>query len=164
LQIIGSKRNRLNSNETRIIVLSEEADLTTENLLSFARSLGEPVILKGTCFGIIVEGEGEAVHRIVQALKRKAPYSVFTKERGYCIGDKRKCRKGEEGRISGAPRPGFYQLELESQMLSKVGRAMATVDSEAERINPGLKKASLSEEAAIELVRQVLSEMGSVKS
>lgn len=148
----------MNSNETRIIVLSKKSPLTSGNLLSIARSFGEPIVIKETCYGLMIEGEKEAIGRAARALKFYSPYNIFTKRRGYCIGEKGKCRKGEDGRVSGAPRIGFHQLELESQLLSLVGNAMEAVDSEQCDVGRSSGTTRLTEEEARYLVRQVLSE------
>lgn len=118
----------MSSIETRIIVLSRGSSFTLGKLLTMARSLNEPVVIKKTCYGIIVEGEREVVKRVVRVLKDSSPYDIFTKQRGYRVGDMRKCRKGEDGLISGAPRTGFHQLEKEMQMMLLIGKAMEVVD------------------------------------
>jgi len=112
---------------TRMVILAEDSDVTPVQLVSWARSIGGPVQLKETCYGLLVEGERSAVDGVVKALRSRAPGSVFSKERGYGIQDPRKCRSGRNRVISGGPRCGFHQLELESRLLADVGEASESV-------------------------------------
>ena len=118
----------MSSIETRIIVLSRGSSFTLGRLITTTRSIDEPIVIKETCYGIIIEGDREVVRRVVRTLKESSPYDLFTKKRGYCVGEMRKCRKGEDGLMSGAPRTGFYQLEKEVQMLRLISEAMKVVD------------------------------------
>jgi putative methanogenesis marker protein 6 len=106
-----------------MVILAEDADVTPGQLVSWARSLGEPVQLKETCYGLLVEGEKEAVERTVAHLRSKTPTAIFSKERGYRIQDESRCRSGGKRSIRGGPRHGFHQLELESGLLADLGVA-----------------------------------------
>jgi putative methanogenesis marker protein 6 len=143
---------------TRIIVLAENSDLTPGQLATLAYSLSEPVDLKETCFGLMVQGERESVKKVLEKIRAKAPYSVFSKERGFCIGERKKCRLGKEGGISGAPRVGFHQLEMESHMLTIIGQAIEAVERNEENGAIQGKPKRLDEDSLLEAVRQILSE------
>lgn len=124
----GLKRGILSDTITRMVVLSEGSDIAPGSLLTYVQSLGEPVEVKETCYGLMVQGDRQTVDKVINALKERAPYSVFTKERAFCIGEKRKCRIGKSKGISGAARPGFHQLKIEAQLLDDLGKALKAVD------------------------------------
>lgn len=146
--------------ETRLVVLSENAKVTINDLISYSRSLQEPITIKETCFGMLIEGEKEIVQRTIRKLKEYAPFCVFSKERGYSIGEKRKCRRSVENVISGAPRPGFFQLEFELKPLELVGQALESLDSNPNQTIRVERKEKLNEDEARTLVKKVLSNHG----
>ncbi len=143
-----------------MVVLADEADITPGQLVSWARSIGGPVQLKETCYGLLIEGERGAVDKVVRALRSKAPGSVFSKERGYGIQDSRKCRSGRGKVISGGPRCGFHQLELESHLLAYVGQAAGSVLRGERASVPKASPRCLSEKEVLALVRQAMDEDG----
>jgi putative methanogenesis marker protein 6 len=145
--------------ETRMIVLAEDLCITPEQLLTIACSLAEPVEIKATCYGLIVQGPQESVRRVVAAVRAKAPYSVFTKERGFCIGHRAKCRRGRPGGASGAPRPGFHQLELEAGMLTMIGEALEALERNDEAEAPKGRRKPLDETSLKRMVDDILLEM-----
>jgi len=144
------------SMETRMIVLSEDSIITAEQLLVSTHSCGESIHTKGTCYGLLIQGEKEAVKRVIKVLRRKYPYSIFSKERGFGIGDKRRCRVGEEGGVSGGPRPGFFQLEIESQMLPMIGKALEAIDN-GEEVKVFKPEEPMDEATLERIVREILA-------
>jgi putative methanogenesis marker protein 6 len=114
--------------ETRVILISPDSEITPAQvksrilaLLSETPKLTEGGIrVKETCFGALLEGEGEKLRAIVEEVRKMDPNGIFSKPRGFPIGDSRICRATRKG----GPRPGFLQLELESQLLPKVRRAL----------------------------------------
>jgi len=109
--------------KVRYFVLSPHAGTTPEELVFRILEEGFEGVVKETCFGAIVEGEDEEVDRIAETL-RKEYYYVFSKERGYPIGDKRICR-AERG---GGARSGFYQIEYESEFLPLISEAIREIE------------------------------------
>jgi putative methanogenesis marker protein 5 len=105
--------------KVRYFVLSPEAGTTPEELVFRIIESGFDGIVKETCFGAIIEGEDERVDKIAEILRGEY-YYVFSKERGYSIGDKRICR-AERG---GGARTGFYQIEYESEFLPLIAEAI----------------------------------------
>ncbi|MDK2876813.1 MAG: hypothetical protein PWQ22_1223 [Archaeoglobaceae archaeon] len=105
--------------KVRYFVLSPDAGTTPEELVFRIIESGFNGIVKETCFGAIVEGEDLEVDKLAERL-RKEYYYVFSKERGYPIGDKRICR-AERG---GGARTGFYQIEYESEFLPLLSEAL----------------------------------------
>ncbi len=105
--------------KVRYFVLSPEAGTTPQELVFRIIELGFDGIVKETCFGAIIEGEDEKVDRVAEII-REEYYYVFSKERGYPVGDKRICR-AERG---GGARTGFYQIEFESEFLPLIAEAI----------------------------------------
>jgi len=141
--------------ETRIVVISPSSDVTPNQLISLASTYPETLQLKETCYGMIVQGERADISKVMDRLRYQYPYSIFIKERGYPLGDKRKCRSGIEGGLSGGPRPGFHQLEGECKALSNIGKALKAVD-EGEPLGIGEEKGQLDEETIRRLVNKLM--------
>ncbi|MHC1635586.1 MAG: methanogenesis marker 6 protein [Candidatus Methanospirareceae archaeon] len=113
--------------ETRVIVISPDSAVTPEKIKSKILLLvGEDteedmdIIVKDTCYGVLVEGEEEKVRKIVEEVRKLDKNGIFSKPRGFPIGDPRICRATRKG----GPRPGFHQLELEYSLLPKVREAL----------------------------------------
>ncbi len=117
--------------ETRVILISPDSEITPAQvksrilaLLSETPDLTEAGIrVKETCFGVLVEGERAQLRAIVNDVRKMDPNGIFSKPRGFPIGDPRICRATRKG----GPRPGFHQLELEYQLLPRVRRALEKV-------------------------------------
>ena len=148
----------MSKNTNRIGVLSGVSPITPRNLLTAARALDETVLLKETCFGLLIEGEEEVVERVVLKLKDLSPYTVFSKQRGFAIGARCKCRRGDNGKISGAQRIGLHQLEREREMLPLIGKAMELVDNSDEMEEINMKIVKPTYEDIRLLIGQILAE------
>ncbi|MHC1611375.1 MAG: DUF2102 domain-containing protein [Candidatus Methanospirareceae archaeon] len=112
--------------ETRVILISPDSEVTPGqvkrrilSMMSEDGSMGG-IRVKETCFGALVEGEEEMVREIVDEVRRMDPNGIFSKPRGFPIGDHRICRATRRG----GPRLGFHQLELEYQLLPEVRKAL----------------------------------------
>lgn len=88
------------------------------------------VLVKETCFGVIVNGEEEVINSLIKEIRSLDPAGIFIKDRGFPPGDPRRCR----GRRGGGARPGFYMIESESKMLPMISRALAREGEEAEAV------------------------------
>jgi len=114
--------------ETRVILISPDSEITPGQvkskilaMISEDASMADAGIrVKETCYGALVEGEGKKVREIVDAVREMDPNGIFSKPRGFPIGDHRICRATRKG----GARPGFHQLELEYQLLPKVRKAL----------------------------------------
>ncbi|MCS7130412.1 MAG: methanogenesis marker protein 6, partial [Archaeoglobaceae archaeon] len=116
--------------KVRYFVLSPHSGMNPEELVFEIMESGFDGIVKETCFGAIIEGEDEEVDKIADLMREKY-YFLFSKERGYPIGDKRVCR-AERG---GGARTGFYQIEYESEFLPLISEAVKEIKMEKAR-NP----------------------------
>ena len=119
--------------ETRVVVISPDSDVTPEQLKSRAFMLidemnASDIRVKDTCFGILIEGESDTIRAIVEELRALDRNGIFSKVRGFPIGDARICRATR----GGGPRPGFHQMEIEHKLLPKVRRALDMIDKKGE--------------------------------
>jgi putative methanogenesis marker protein 6 len=119
--------------ETRVILISPDSEITPQHLksrlltlLSETRSgrMGSAVRIKETCFGALVEGEAALLRELVDEVRKMDPHGIYSKPRGFPIGDARICRATRKG----GPRPGFHQLELEYQLLPRVRAALNRIE------------------------------------
>ena len=104
--------------ETRLLVIAPTSELTPDQLARHLHSLELSVTIKETCYGAMVEGMPENVHRAVAEAKKLDPNRIFSKIRGFPIGDERRCRAHH------GSRPGFSQLQQEWQDLSMVEKGL----------------------------------------
>ena len=121
--------------ETRVILISPDSEITPGQMKSKILSmLSEDtgmagVRVKETCFGALLEGEEKKVREIIEEVRKMDKNGIFSKPRGFPIGDPRICRATRRG----GPRPGFYQLELEHMLLPKVREALNKIEMEKEK-------------------------------
>jgi putative methanogenesis marker protein 6 len=80
------------------------------------------VQIKETCFGVIIQGEPEVVAKVLTEVRKLDPNRLFSKVRGFPIGDGRRCR-AEHG-----SRPGFTQLEKEWKDLPMIEAGLDCAD------------------------------------
>jgi putative methanogenesis marker protein 6 len=93
--------------ETRYIVIAPSSSITPDQITRFIHTMAVEVQIKETCFGVIIQGDREVVAKVLTEVRKLDPNRLFSKVRGYPIGDARRCR-AEHG-----SRPGFTQLEKE---------------------------------------------------
>ena len=122
--------------ETRVILISPDSVITPEGLKSKILGIisedtsmaSSDIRVKETCFGALVEGEAEKIRGIVEKVRELDKNGIFSKPRGFPIGDPRICRATRRG----GPRPGFHQLELEQELLPMVRAALDKIENEKE--------------------------------
>ena len=120
--------------ETRVILIAPDSEVTPEQVKSKILSLisedvyaaGMDIRVKETCFGALVEGEEKKVREIVEEVRKLDKNGIFSKPRGFPIGDPRICRATRRG----GPRPGFHQLEFEYELLPEVRAALDKIEKE----------------------------------
>jgi putative methanogenesis marker protein 6 len=109
---------------TKMVVLSNSSPILPSELALRAYELSTDAIVKETCFGLMVTGDGKAVNELITELRKLDPSGIFVKDRGFQPGDSRRCRAVR----GGGPRPGFHQLEKESEILPSISRGLETID------------------------------------
>jgi len=124
---------------TKIVVVSSDSVLPMDLALQ-AHMNKEDVVIKETCFGLIVSGRRESVERMIEGLRSLDPHGIFVKERGFGPGDERRCRASR----GGGARPGFYLLKEEGELLPMIRRALDRL--ERQHILPTKKGAEGAEE------------------
>ncbi len=103
-------------------VIVESFTITPADLAIRAYEIAGEVIVKETCFGLVINGKEEDVTRIITELRRIDPDHIFTKDRGFPPGDARRCRAS-----LGGARPGFHGIEYEMQILPYVSHGLAEI-------------------------------------
>jgi hypothetical protein len=124
-----------------IITQSECTDILPSDISEKIYDSDYRVNIKETCFGAIIEGEEGAIRFVVKEIRDLDPSGIFVKDRGFPLGDLRRCRGTDSGspcklvgmisgRRSGSVRPGSYMIEAESKMLPMISRALASLARE----------------------------------
>ena len=107
------------SKVTRMIILGPSANISQSELVRKLHMMELPLTIKSTCYGAIVNGEESVVNKAVEEARKLDYCNVFTKDRGFPLGDPRRCRAKR-----GGAREGFHQLEKEFELLGYVSEAL----------------------------------------
>jgi putative methanogenesis marker protein 6 len=133
---------------TKYVITSPESNILPSDIAMKIYGSKYDVLVKETCFGVIVNGEEDVVNALIKEIRSLDPAGIFIKDRGFPPGDPRRCR----GRRGGGARPGFYMIESESKMLPMISRALASEGEETETIPE--KKKPLSIKRLDEIVKE----------
>jgi putative methanogenesis marker protein 6 len=133
---------------TKYVITSSESNILPSDIAMKIYGSKYDVLVKETCFGVIVNGEEDVVNALIKEIRSLDPAGIFIKDRGFPPGDPRRCR----GRRGGGARPGFYMIESESKMLPMISRALASEGEETETIPE--KKKPLSIKRLEEIVKE----------
>ena len=133
---------------TKYVITSSESNILPSDIAMKIYGSKYDVLVKETCFGVIVNGEEDVVNALVKEIRSLDRAGIFIKDRGFPPGDPRRCR----GRRGGGARPGFYMIESESKMLPMISRALASEGEETETIPE--KKKPLSIKRLDEIVKE----------
>ncbi len=105
-----------------MIVIAPTSELTPDQITMFIHNLGIPITIKETCYGANIEGKRDDVRKVLAEVRKLDPNRIFSKIRGFPIGDERRCRAHH------GSKPGFAQLEKEWQDLSIIDKALCAAD------------------------------------
>lgn len=133
--------------ETRLIVIAPTSPITSYQVTRFIHSLDQPISVKETCYGALIEGERQIVCKVLEEVRKMDPNRIFSKIRGFPIGDTRRCRAHH------GSRPGFSQLQKEWEDLTLFEEALECVDEEIGE--PERKSGKYSVEKLNELIDEV---------
>lgn len=137
---------------TKYVILSPECtDILPCDISTMIYESKHGIEVKETCFGAIIEGEVDAVKSLVLEIRGLDPSGIFIKDRGFLLGDPRRCRGDASGspckllwitsgRRSGSVRPGSYMIEAESKMLPLISRALESIAQEKSRDPIGINE------------------------
>jgi putative methanogenesis marker protein 6 len=122
-------------------VVVESFDVTPADLAARAYEISQGVMIKETCFGLVINGQAEEVDRIIAELRTVDPDHIFIKDRGFPPGDTRRCRAN-----LGGARPGFHGMEYEMTIIPYVSHGLEVLrENDENRIaapeNPLARKA-----------------------
>lgn len=131
-----------------MIVIAPTSELTPDQITRFIHNLGIPITVKETCYGANIEGKMEDVRKVFAEVRKLDPNRVFTKIRGFPIGDERRCRAHH------GSKPGFAQLEKEWKDLSLIDKALCAADC-GEECKIKIKK----ERVPVSRLKEIISEV-----
>lgn len=133
---------------TKMVVINSQKVLPSDVVIKLYESNAD-VMIKETCFGIIVSGERPVVEQLLGSIRKMDPYGIFIKERGLAPGEPYRCRATRRG----GARPGFHTLETEDKILPYIASALKALDK-GEVPEQKQKKKKLD----IEKLKQIIKE------
>jgi len=133
--------------ETRVVMISPDSSITPERIRRVVTDLGLDITIKETCFGALIEGAKDQVRAAVDEIRKLDEHGIFTKVRGFPIGDPRVCRATR----SGGPRPGFHQLEAEYRLLPTIRKVLDELGDD-EKLIPWRREEKLPADRLKEII------------
>ena len=100
----------------------ESFEITPSDLAVRAYEIAGGVMIKETCFGLVINGKEEDVDRIITELRKNDPDHIFVKDRGFPPGDARRCRAN-----LGGARPGYFGIEHEMTVIPYVSHGLEEI-------------------------------------
>lgn len=108
---------------TKMIVINSRKVLPSDVVIKLYESNAD-VMIKETCFGVMVSGERSVVNSLLSEIRKMDPYGMFIKERGFTPGEPNRCRATRRG----GARPGFHMLETEDKILPHIAEGLRALD------------------------------------
>lgn len=108
---------------TKMVVINSAKVLPSDVVIKLYESNAD-VMIKETCFGVMVSGERAIVDALLGSIRKMDPYGIFIKERGFSPGEPYRCRATRRG----GARPGFHALETENKILPHIASALRALD------------------------------------
>ncbi|MCX9080880.1 MAG: methanogenesis marker 6 protein [Candidatus Methanoperedens sp.] len=108
---------------TKMIVINSSKLLPSDVAIKLYESKAE-VMVKETCFGVMVSGERDIVDSLLLEIRKLDPYGIFIKERGFAPGEPYRCRATRRG----GAKPGFHNLENDDKLLPHIASALKALD------------------------------------
>ena len=115
-------------------VMVESFDITPADLALRGYEISKGVMIKETCFGLVISGEEVEVDRIVAELRKIDPDHIFVKDRGFPPGDSRRCRAN-----LGGARPGYNGLEFEMSIIPYISHGLEALKNIDEKTVPPME-------------------------
>ena len=120
---------------TKMMVINSTKVLPSDVVIKLYESNAD-VMIKETCFGIMISGERAIVDGLLSEIRKMDPYGIFIKERGFAPGEPNRCRATRRG----GARPGFHMLENEDRLLPHIAQGLKALDKGEIPVKKGLKK------------------------
>ena len=133
---------------TKMVVINSQKVLPSDIVIKLYESKAD-VMIKETCFGVIVSGDRQVVNELLETIRKMDPYGIFIKERGLAPGEQYRCRAARRG----GARPGFHGIETENRLLPFISAALKALDR-GEIPIPKIKKKKLDIERFKEIIKQ----------
>ncbi|VVB56035.1 Uncharacterised protein [uncultured archaeon] len=108
---------------TKMIVINSSKLLPSDVAMKLYETKDD-IMVKETCFGIMVSGERAILDPLLSNIRKLDPYGIFIKERGFAPGEPFRCRATRRG----GARPGFHNLETEDKILPHIASALKALD------------------------------------
>lgn len=108
---------------TKMVVINSNKVLPSDVVIKLYESNAD-VMIKETCFGVMVSGERSVVNSLLSDIRKMDPYGMFIKERGFAPGEPNRCRATRRG----GARPGFHMLETEDKILPQIAEGLRALD------------------------------------
>lgn len=134
---------------TKMVVINSQKVLPSDVVIKLYESNAD-VMIKETCFGVMVSGERSVVDKLLGEVRKLDPYGIFIKERGFAPGERYRCRATRKG----GARPGFHFLEKEDKILPHIASALRALDR-GEVPAPKKRKKKLEVEKLKEIIKQM---------
>jgi putative methanogenesis marker protein 6 len=120
---------------TKMIVINSTKVLPSDVVIKLYESNAD-VMIKETCFGVMVSGERAVVDKLLFETRKMDPYGIFIKERGFAPGEPNRCRATRRG----GAKPGFHMLETEDRLLPHIAQGLKALDKGEIPVKKGLKE------------------------
>ncbi len=134
---------------TKMVVINSTKVLPSDVVIKLYESNAN-VMIKETCFGVMVSGERSVVDSLLAGIRRMDPYGIFIKERGLSPGEPYRCRATRRG----GARPGFHTLETEEKLLPHIASALRALDR-GEIPGKRIKRKKLDVEKLKEIIKEI---------
>jgi putative methanogenesis marker protein 6 len=135
-------------NITKMMVINSSKVLPSDVVIKLYESNAD-VMIKETCFGVMVSGERAVVDKLLSETRKMDPYGIFIKERGFAPGEPNRCRATRWG----GARPGFHMLETEERILPQIAEGLRALDK-GEIPRQKMKKKKLELEKLKEIIEK----------
>ncbi|NMB79413.1 MAG: methanogenesis marker 6 protein [Methanomicrobiales archaeon] len=106
---------------TRYVIV-ESFEITPADLAVRAYEIANGVMIKETCFGLVINGPETDVDRVIAEIRKADPDHIFVKDRGFPPGDARRCRAN-----LGGARPGYHGIEYEMTIIPYVSHGLEEI-------------------------------------
>lgn len=133
---------------TKMIVINSTKVLPSDIVIKLYESNAD-VMIKETCFGVMVTGERSIVDDLLKKVRMIDPYGVFIKERGLTPGEPYRCRATRRG----GARPGFHNLETEDKIIPHIASALRSLDR-----GEIPKKRKQKKKLDVEILKEIIQE------
>jgi putative methanogenesis marker protein 6 len=120
---------------TKMAVIHSKKVLPSDVVIKLYESKAD-VMIKETCFGVMVSGERQVVDKLLSEIRKMDPYGIFIKERGFAPGEPYRCRATRRG----GARPGFHMLETEDRLLPHIAEALRSLEKGEVPLKKNVKK------------------------